>query len=119
MSERTARGGDLLINISDGGMGIPDEQLGQLNRQLAQPSLAAVAVVRQMGLFTVAHLAARHGIKVTLEPRPGGGTTAVVRLPVALISKGAKAGGWPGHTGEFLRAGARRGVAAADPRRAA
>jgi anti-sigma regulatory factor (Ser/Thr protein kinase) len=119
MSEHTARGGDLLINISDGGMGVPEEQLRQLNRQLARPSLADAAVVGQMGLFAVAHLALRHGIKVTLEPRPGGGTTAVVRLPLALISKGAKPGGWPGHAGEFLRAGARGGVAAADPRRAA
>ena len=119
MSERTARGGDLLISISDGGMGIPEEQLTQLNRQLAHPSLTDAAVVRQMGLFTVAHLAVRHGIKVTLEPRPGGGTTAAVRLPVGLISKGAKPGGWPGHAGEFLRAGGRGTVAAADPRRAA
>jgi hypothetical protein len=119
MSEHTARGGDLLINISDGGMGIPEEHLRQLNRQLAHPSLADVAVVKQMGLFAVAHLALRHGIKVALEPRPGGGTTAVVRLPAALISKGARPGGWPGHAGEFLRAGAGGEVAATDPRRVA
>ncbi len=113
----------MLINISDGGMGIPEEQLRLLNRQLARPSLADATVVRQMGLFAVAHLAVRHGIKVTLEPRPGGGTTAVVRLPAALISKGAKPGGWPGHAGEFLRAkaGGRAvaGAGAADPRRSA
>ena len=125
VSERAVRGGDLLINISDGGTGIPEEHLRELNGQLARPSPADVAVVKQMGLFAVAHLAARHAIKVALEPRPGGGTTAEVRLPVALVSPGARPGarpgGWPGHTGEFLRTGAGVGAVAAgaDPRRSA
>jgi hypothetical protein len=72
-----------------------------------------------MGLFAVAYLAARHGIKVALGLPPGGGTTAEVRLPAALISQDAEPGGWPGRAGEVLRAGAGRGAdavaAAADP----
>ena len=121
VSERTVRGGGWLINISDGGTGISEEHLRELNRQLSRPSLADGAVVKQMGLFAVAHLAARHGIKVALEPRPGGGTMAEVRLPVALVSPGARPGGWPGRTGEFRRAGAggEAVAAGADPRRSA
>jgi signal transduction histidine kinase len=120
VSGHTARGGGSLINVTDGGMGMPEEHLRQLNWQLAHPPLADVAVARHMGLYAVAHLAARHGIKVALGLRPAGGTTAEVHLPAALISKATWPGGWPGQAGEVLRAGAGGGAgavaAAADPR---
>ena len=114
------RGGGLLISIVDGGKGMPEDQLRQLNWRLAHPPLADVAVTRHMGLFAVAHLAARHGITVSLELPPGGGTTAEVHLPAALISQDARRGGWPGQTGEALKARARArggaGAVAAAPR---
>jgi signal transduction histidine kinase len=120
VSGHTARGGSSLINITDGGKGMPEEHLRQLNWQLAHPPLADAAVDRHMGLFAVAHLAARHGIKVALGLPPGGGTTAEVHLPAALISQDAEPGGWPGQTGEVLRARASEGAdavaAAPDPR---
>ncbi len=72
----TVRGGGLLISIVDGGKGMPEDQLRHLNWRLAHPPLADMAVTRHMGLFAVAHLAARHGIMVGLERLPGGGTTA-------------------------------------------
>jgi signal transduction histidine kinase len=120
VSGHIVRGGGSLINITDGGMGMPEEHLRQLNWQLAHPPLADAAVARHMGLFAVAHLAARHGINVALGLQPGGGTTAEVHLPAALVSQGARPGGWPGQTGEVLRAGVGGGAgavaAAADPR---
>jgi hypothetical protein len=123
VSGHIVRGGGSVINITDGGMGMPEEQLRQLNWQLAHPPLADVAVARHMGLFAVAHLAARHGIGVALGLRPGGGTTAEVHLPAALISQDAAPGGWLGQTGEVLRARAGGGAgavtAAADPRASA
>jgi signal transduction histidine kinase len=88
VSGHTARGGGSLINIADSGMGMPEEHLTRLNWQLAHPPLADAAVDRHMGLFAVAHLAARHGIKVELGRPPAGGTTAEVHLPAALISRG-------------------------------
>ena len=42
-----------------------------------------------MGLIAVAHLAARHGIAVTLGTPPGGGTSAEIDLPASLISRQA------------------------------
>jgi hypothetical protein len=39
-----------------------------------------------MGLFVVARLAARHGIRVRLRPAPSGGLTALVWLPDEVIS---------------------------------
>jgi signal transduction histidine kinase len=120
VSGHTARGGGSLINITDGGMGMPEDHLRQLNWQLDHPPLADAAVDRHMGLFAVAHLAARHGIKVALGLPPGGGTTAEVHLPAALISQDVEPGGWPGQAGEVLQAGAGGGAdalaAAADPR---
>ena len=109
VSGHAAHGGGSLISITDGGMGMPEEHLRELNWQLAHPPLADAAVDRHMGLFAVAYLAARHGIKVALGLPPGGGTTAEVHLPAALISQDAEPGGWPGQAGEVLRAGAGRG----------
>jgi signal transduction histidine kinase len=120
MSGHTARGGGALISIADIGTGMPEEHLRELNRQLAHPPLADPAVDRHMGLFAVAHLAARHGIKVALGLPPAGGTTAEVHLPAALISQETEPGRWPGRTGEVLRTGPPGGAgavaAAADPR---
>jgi hypothetical protein len=82
---------------------MPEEQLRQLNWQLANPSTADVAVAGHMGLFAVAHLAVRHGITVRLSTPLDGGTTADVFLPPALISLDARTGGRPGPAGEALR----------------
>jgi signal transduction histidine kinase len=103
VSGHLVRGGGAFISITDGGTGMPEEQLRQLNWQLANPSAADVAVAGHMGLFAVAHLAVRHGIRVRLSTPPDGGTTAEVLLPAALISLDARTGGRPGPAGEALR----------------
>jgi signal transduction histidine kinase len=87
MSGRTARDGGWLVSIANRGIGMPEEQLRQLNEQLADPPLADAAVDGQMGLFAVAHLAARHGIRVAIMQPPGDGTTVEVYIPAALISR--------------------------------
>jgi signal transduction histidine kinase len=102
MSARTVPGDGALINIADSGTGMPGEQLGQLNWQLAHPHRADVAVAPHLGLFAVAQLAARHGITVALGLSPGGGTTAEVHLPAPLISPDAKPSGWPEPAGQAL-----------------
>jgi signal transduction histidine kinase len=121
MSGHKVRGGGALITITDGGTGMPEEQLSELNWQLAHPHLADVTDAPHLGLFAVAQLAARHGIKVALGLSPGGGTTADVHLPATLMPPVAKPGGWPGAAGEALRTGGggRAAAAAADPRRSA
>jgi signal transduction histidine kinase len=90
VSGRPASGAGALISISDAGKGVPEDDLWQLNWQLGHPTPADVAVTRHMGLFAVAHLAARHGIKVELGLPSDGGTTAEVHLPAALISQNAE-----------------------------
>jgi signal transduction histidine kinase len=113
MSGHRVRENGSLITITDGGTGISEELLRQLNSQLAHPHLADVTDAPHLGLFAVARLAARHGITVALGLSPSGGITAEVRLPATLISTDAKPGGLPGAAGEALRAGAAGGAAAA------
>src|SRR6185312_12495880 len=50
------------------------------------PPVVDVAVSRRMGLFVVARLAARHGIRVRLRPASMGGLTALVWLPDEVIA---------------------------------
>jgi len=106
VSGHAVYGGGSLVTITDCGMGMSEEELTLLNWQLANPSLADMTVARHMGLFTVAHLAARHGITVTLTMPPDGGTTAEVYLPDALISVDAEPDGWRLQAGEASLAGA-------------
>ena len=117
VSGHLARDGGLLVKIADAGMGVPEDRLRQLNSQLAHPPAADGAITRHMGLFAVAHLAARHGITVTLALPPDGGTTAEVHLPAGLIAPDATPG-WrrgPGQAGDVLRATAGGRAGTADP----
>ena len=99
-------GGGSLVTITDGGIGMSEEELELFNWQLDNPATADMAVARRMGLFAVALLAKRHGITVTLSKPPDGGTTAEVYLPAALISVGTQPGGWRRRAGEAALAGA-------------
>ena len=117
VSGHLARGGGLLVKIADAGMGVPEDELRQLNFQLAHAPDADGEVTRHMGLFAVAHLAARHGITVALALPPDGGTTAEVHLPAELISPDATPG-WrrgPGQAGDALRVRAGGRAGALDP----
>ncbi len=120
MSGHAVAGDGSLISIADSGPGMSDEQLRQLNWQLAHPELADLTDGRHIGLLAVARLAARHGINVALGPSPAGGTAAEVHLPGALVVPDAGTGGWPGPDGEtpWARDG-QETVAGLDPEPAA
>jgi signal transduction histidine kinase len=108
-------GGGALIGIADSGPGLADDQLHWLNWQLANPLPAEVRATQQMGLFAVAHLAARHDIRVSLTRAPGGGTTAEVHLPGVLIVPGAGARPRSAELGADYGGGGGSAVLAADP----
>jgi len=108
-------GGGALIGIADAGPGLADDQLRWLNWQLAHPLPAEVRATQQMGLFAVAHLAARHDISVVLTRAPGGGTTAEVQLPAALIVPGAGARQSSAELGADYGGGGGSAALAADP----
>jgi signal transduction histidine kinase len=94
VSGHSLRSGGVLINVIDSGMGMTEEQLAVVNWRLENPPAADVEVSRHMGLFAVAHLADRHGIRVRLRKATGTGLIAHVWLPEALISHDSKPTSW-------------------------
>ncbi len=79
--------GGVLLDITDQGVGMGAEEMAHANWRLENPPVVDVAVSRRMGLFVVARLAARHGIRVRLRQPEFGGLTALVWLPDTLISQ--------------------------------
>jgi signal transduction histidine kinase len=78
--------GGVLVEITDLGVGMGAEEMAHVNWRLDHPPTVDVAVSRRMGLFVVARLAARHGIRVRLRPGPSGGLVALVWLPDQVIT---------------------------------
>ena len=93
--------GGVLIEISDKGIGVSESRLEEMNWRLDNPPTIDVSVSRHMGLFAVARLAERHGVRVRLRPALPQGLSALVWLPDSLIERTAKpsssvTGGWSG-----------------------
>ena len=65
-AERVANG--FAVEVTDRGLGIPADQLRELNAQLAEPLDVGLADADRLGLFVAGRLAARHGVHVSLEP---------------------------------------------------
>lgn len=86
VAEARQQGNEIVILITDRGIGISPEQLEALNLQLARPPLVDLAASRMMGLIVVGRLAVRHGVQVTLHPGELGGTVAEVVLPDAILT---------------------------------
>jgi signal transduction histidine kinase len=78
--------GGALIEITDQGVGMKAEPMANANWRLDNPPMVDVAVSRRMGLFVVARLAARHGIRVRLRPAQSRGLSALVWLPEEVIT---------------------------------
>jgi signal transduction histidine kinase len=81
--EPTADG--YVLEIEDRGIGMNDEELTVANQRLERPPSIDLGLSRRLGLYVVAKLAARHGIKVQLRHSWCGGLTALVKLPQALL----------------------------------
>jgi signal transduction histidine kinase len=73
--------GGVVLNITDHGIGMSATELAYANWQLENPPAVDINVPRWMGLFVVAKLSARHGIRVRLHQAEFGGLTALVWLP--------------------------------------
>jgi hypothetical protein len=78
--------GGALIEITDQGVGMKAEDMANANWRLDNPPMVDVAVSRRMGLFVVARLAARHGIRVRLRAAQSRGLIALVWLPDEAIT---------------------------------
>ncbi|MGK5642857.1 nitrate- and nitrite sensing domain-containing protein, partial [Streptomyces sp. URMC 126] len=96
--------GDVMLSVQDEGIGMAPDRLEQINSLLAQadpeppgvapgagPAAHAEDSVMGLGLYVVARLAARHGVRVQLREQRPGGITAVVVLPARLLPAGPPA----------------------------
>ena len=116
--------GGVLVDITDRGVGMAPKELAYANWRLEHPPATDINVPKWMGLFVVARLAARHGIRVRLQQADFGGLTALTWLPGEVLTDQGAAP--PSRLSSFGSAGARRRPAepglpepAADPAYAA
>lgn len=76
------------LEIEDRGLGMSPEAIAEANRKLIEPPDFDPADSARLGLFVVAQLADRHGIRVSLRPSAYGGVTAIVLVPGELVAPG-------------------------------
>ena len=81
VSSHPVTSGGVLIDITDRGVGMAEKELAYANWRLENPPAADINIPKWMGLFVVAKLAERHGIRVRLRQAEFGGLTALVWLP--------------------------------------
>ena len=80
--------GAILVRIVDAGIGMPEAQLDEINRQLSESAdVIDLASSRMMGLVVVARLAKRHNVRVELRPGEQRGTVAEVVLGESVLSE--------------------------------
>ncbi|MEV6237959.1 nitrate- and nitrite sensing domain-containing protein [Lentzea sp. NPDC051838] len=94
--------GDIVqIDVVDNGIGIDQEALAVVNHRLeAAGEGVEVQVFREMGLFVVGRLAARHQIVVRLDAQQGKGTRAIVLVPAELAPRREES--WESFRGEAV-----------------
>ncbi|GGS09803.1 histidine kinase [Streptomyces parvus] len=83
--------GEVMLSVSDEGIGMSSVRMDELNARLADPASFEVGEQNAdgagLGLQVTSLLAARHGVRVQLREQKGSGVTAVVVLPQALLPK--------------------------------
>ncbi|MFI9244073.1 nitrate- and nitrite sensing domain-containing protein [Streptomyces sp. NPDC053086] len=84
IGERVANG--FTLEIHDRGLGMTAEALLDANLRLAETPEFELSDTDRLGLFVVSRLAQRQNVRVSLQPSPYGGTTAVVFLPDPLLT---------------------------------
>ena len=87
VSGHPVNSGGVLIDITDRGVGMAEKELAYANWRLENPPAADINVPKWMGLFVVARLAARHGIRIRLRQAEFGGLTALVWLPDDILTR--------------------------------
>jgi len=76
-----------VITVTDEGIGMEEERVAAANALLARPPAPGLALSRTLGLYVVAHLAARYAIHVQLRRAPGTGVTAIIALPATVLAR--------------------------------
>ena len=82
--------GGVIVQVTDGGLGIAEDALAELNEKLRAGGEVTPDTARRMGLFVVSRLALRHGLTVQLDHNDRMGITATVFLPTSVLSDTAR-----------------------------
>ncbi|WP_343449285.1 sensor histidine kinase [Micromonospora oryzae] len=82
-AEPTGHG--MRLSVVDHGIGMTEERLAEENARLTRRERLDLAPTEVLGLFVVGRLARRHGWTVDLAPTTGGGVTARLEVPSALL----------------------------------
>ncbi|MEJ8646559.1 nitrate- and nitrite sensing domain-containing protein [Streptomyces sp. MS1.AVA.3] len=90
LGERVANG--FTLEIHDRGLGMTPDLLLEANLRLAETPEFELSDTDRLGLFVVSRLAQRQDVRVSLQPSPYGGTTAVVFLPARILTESAAGG---------------------------
>ena len=75
-----------LVTVEDVGIGMSADEMARANQVLTEAPEVDLRHSTMLGFHVVARLAARYGIAVNVAPTPGGGVTALVRLPDEMVS---------------------------------
>lgn len=84
LGEHVANG--FTLEIHDRGLGMASDALLDANLRLAETPEFELSDTDRLGLFVVSRLAQRQRVRVSLQPSPYGGTTAVVFIPESLLT---------------------------------
>ncbi|MFC9233138.1 nitrate- and nitrite sensing domain-containing protein [Streptomyces decoyicus] len=90
LGERVANG--FTLEIHDRGLGMTPDLLLEANLRLAETPEFELSDTDRLGLFVVSRLAQRQDVRVSLQPSPYGGTTAVVFIPGRILTESAAGG---------------------------
>ena len=72
----------VLLEVADTGIGIPDEEIGEVWQELARGRAARSLPGTGIGLALVRVVITRHGGRIAIRSRDGQGTVGSIRLPV-------------------------------------
>ncbi|GAA2875760.1 nitrate- and nitrite sensing domain-containing protein [Streptomyces mexicanus] len=109
--------GEIMLSVQDEGIGMAGDRMARLNARLADfdpdaPYDQEAEDGLGLGLYVVARLAHRHGVRVQLREQKQGGTAAVVVVPRQVLAAApasavpSPAGPGPGSTQTFSLPGA-------------
>ncbi len=91
VSGTTHPDGSYLVSIVDHGIGMSDEQIGAANQLIAAPPELGLSLSRSLGFLVIGRLAQRLDVRVELVHTHGGGVTAIIDVPGAVLAGGSPA----------------------------
>jgi signal transduction histidine kinase len=82
-------GKGVVVEITDQGLGMPEEEIERINKTLREPpdfSVTTLSSDSRLGMFVVSQLAARNGATVRLLESDYGGIRVIVLIPSSLLA---------------------------------